>query len=54
VSIGVHSAGLKEVNSAKADGRWATAYDLFGGATIPEDFLNKLAQDKAASARASA
>jgi uncharacterized protein YdeI (YjbR/CyaY-like superfamily) len=43
------SAGLKEVNAAKADGRWAAAYDAFGGATIPEDFLKKLAQDKAAS-----
>jgi uncharacterized protein YdeI (YjbR/CyaY-like superfamily) len=43
------SAGLKEVNAAKADGRWAAAYDSFGSAAIPEDFLNKLAQDKAAS-----
>jgi uncharacterized protein YdeI (YjbR/CyaY-like superfamily) len=43
------SAGLKEVNAAKADGRWSAAYDSFGSATIPEDFLNKLAQDKAAS-----
>jgi len=43
-------AGLKEVNAAKADGRWAAAYDSFGSATIPEDFLKKLAKDKAASA----
>jgi uncharacterized protein YdeI (YjbR/CyaY-like superfamily) len=42
-------AGLKEVNAAKADRRWAAAYDAFGSATIPEDFLKKLAQDKAAS-----
>jgi uncharacterized protein YdeI (YjbR/CyaY-like superfamily) len=42
-------AGFKEVNAAKADGRWAAAYDAFGSATIPEDFLKQLAQDKAAS-----
>lgn len=42
-------AGLKEVNAAKADDRWTAAYDAFGSATIPEDFLKKLAQDKAAS-----
>jgi uncharacterized protein YdeI (YjbR/CyaY-like superfamily) len=43
-------AGLKEVNAAKADGRWAAAYDSFSNAAIPEDFLKKLDQDKAASA----
>jgi|SRR5215469_8390577 len=43
-------AGLKEVNAAKADGRWEEAYESFGGAVIPEDFLKKLALNKAASA----
>ena len=43
------AAGLKEIDAAKADGRWADAYDSFGSATIPEDFLKKLAQNKAAS-----
>jgi uncharacterized protein YdeI (YjbR/CyaY-like superfamily) len=41
-------AGLKEINAAKADGRWAAAYDSFASATIPEDFLNRLAQNKTA------
>ncbi|MBV8481389.1 MAG: YdeI/OmpD-associated family protein [Verrucomicrobia bacterium] len=41
-------AGLKEIDAAKADGRWAAAYDSFASATIPEDFLKKLAQSKLA------
>jgi uncharacterized protein YdeI (YjbR/CyaY-like superfamily) len=43
-------AGEKEVEAAKADGRWAAAYD--GPATIkmPEDFLKELAKDKKAEA----
>jgi uncharacterized protein YdeI (YjbR/CyaY-like superfamily) len=44
------SAGLKEVNAAKADGRWEEAYESFGGAVIPEDLLKKLALNKAAYA----
>ena len=41
-------AGLKEINAAKAGGRWAAAYDSFASAAIPEDFLKKLAQHKMA------
>jgi uncharacterized protein YdeI (YjbR/CyaY-like superfamily) len=35
--------GMKEVEAAKADGRWSAAYEAFGKATVPEDFqtLNK-------------
>jgi len=43
-------AGLKEVEAAKADGRWKTAYDSFGNATVPEDFLKALAKNKKAKA----
>jgi uncharacterized protein YdeI (YjbR/CyaY-like superfamily) len=41
-------AGLKEINAAKADGRWAAAYESFASATIPEDFLKQLAKNKMA------
>ena len=34
-------AGLREVNAAKADGRWQAAYDSFGKATVPDDFLSE-------------
>jgi uncharacterized protein YdeI (YjbR/CyaY-like superfamily) len=43
-------AGLKEVNAAKADGRWKAAYDSFGNAAVPEDFLKELARNKKANA----
>ena len=43
-------AGLKEVEAAKADGRWATAYESFGNAAVPNDFLKELAKDKKAKA----
>jgi uncharacterized protein YdeI (YjbR/CyaY-like superfamily) len=42
--------GLKEVNAAKADGRWKAAYDSFSQAAVPEDFLNRLAKNKKAKA----
>jgi len=32
-------AGLKEVEAAKADGRWKAAYDSFRDAVVPNDFL---------------
>jgi uncharacterized protein YdeI (YjbR/CyaY-like superfamily) len=44
------SAGLKEVNAAKADGRWKAAYDSFANASVPEDFLEALAKNKRAKA----
>jgi uncharacterized protein YdeI (YjbR/CyaY-like superfamily) len=43
-------AGLKEVEAAKADGRWQAAYDAFGSATVPNDFLAQLARNKKAHA----
>ena len=44
------SAGLNEVKAAKADGRWKAAYDSFGNAAVPDDFLRKLARNKKAKA----
>ncbi|WP_430390159.1 YdeI/OmpD-associated family protein [Dyella sp. 20L07] len=35
-------AGLKEVDAAKADGRWATAYDSSANATVPPEFVEEL------------
>ena len=35
-------AGLKEVEAAKADGRWATAYDSSANATVPPEFVTEL------------
>jgi uncharacterized protein YdeI (YjbR/CyaY-like superfamily) len=43
-------AGLKEVEAAKSDGRWKAAYDAFGSATMPDDFLKELARNKQAKA----
>lgn len=42
-------AGLKEVEAAKADGRWKRAYDSPSTATIPEEFLRLLSKNKKAS-----
>jgi len=36
-------AGMREVDAAKADGRWETAYTAFASATFPEDFLAEVA-----------
>jgi uncharacterized protein YdeI (YjbR/CyaY-like superfamily) len=44
------AAGLKEVNDAKADGRWKAAYDSFRNASVPDDFLRALAKNKKAKA----
>jgi len=43
-------SGLREVDAAKADGRWKAAYDSFGKAVVPEDFLKELVKNKKASA----
>ncbi len=43
-------SGLKEVDAAKADGRWDKAYDSPGSMSIPDDFLNELSKDKRAFA----
>jgi uncharacterized protein YdeI (YjbR/CyaY-like superfamily) len=42
-------AGLREVERAKADGRWDNAYDAPSTATVPEDLLREL--DKSDVAR---
>jgi uncharacterized protein YdeI (YjbR/CyaY-like superfamily) len=44
------ASGLQEIDAAKADGRWQAAYDSFGSASIPEDFLQQLAGNKKAKA----
>ena len=38
-------AGLKEVDAAKADGRWAAAYDSPAYATVPPEFTEELARN---------
>ena len=43
-------SGQIEVKAAKADGRWKAAYDSFGNAAVPDDFLKKIAQNNAAKA----
>ena len=41
-------AGIKEIEAAKADGRWTAAYDSPKNMKIPEDFLKLLAKNKKA------
>ncbi|MHB8483467.1 MAG: YdeI/OmpD-associated family protein [Nitrospiria bacterium] len=43
-------AGLKEVEAAKKDGRWDSAYDSPKNMKIPDDFLKELKRDKKAYA----
>src|SRR5579872_6416990 len=38
-------AGLKEVEAAKVDGRWAAAYDSSATATVPPEFVKELARN---------
>ena len=42
--------GLKEIEAAKADGRWDQAYDSPANMKIPEDFLKALSKNKKAEA----
>ena len=42
------AAGLKEVEAAKADGRWTVAYDSPANATVPPEFLEELARNSKA------
>src|SRR5215213_2051806 len=42
--------GLEEVDRAKADGRWAKAYDSAKDMQIPGDFIKELVKNKNASA----
>ena len=43
-------AGLAEIDAAKSDGRWQAAYDAFGSATVPADFLAALRKNPRAKA----
>jgi uncharacterized protein YdeI (YjbR/CyaY-like superfamily) len=38
-------AGVKEIESAKADGRWDAAYDSPANMEIPKDFLKELSKN---------
>jgi uncharacterized protein YdeI (YjbR/CyaY-like superfamily) len=38
-------AGVNEVEAAKADGRWAAAYDSSANATVPAEFVKELARN---------
>ena len=43
-------SGLAEVEKAKADGRWAKAYDSPKEMQVPEDFIKALSKNKKAKA----
>lgn len=43
-------AGQAEIDAAKKDGRWTSAYDSPSNATFPEDFLAAVRRDKKAKA----
>jgi uncharacterized protein YdeI (YjbR/CyaY-like superfamily) len=43
-------AGLREIERAKADGRWEAAYDAPSSATIPDDLQQALDENDAARA----
>jgi uncharacterized protein YdeI (YjbR/CyaY-like superfamily) len=43
-------AGLEEVAKAKADGRWAQAYDAPKDMQLPDDFMESLSKNKKAKA----
>jgi uncharacterized protein YdeI (YjbR/CyaY-like superfamily) len=38
-------AGFKEVEAAKADGRWGTAYDSPSNSVVPPEFVKELARN---------
>ena len=42
------AAGMKQVDAAKADGRWEQAYDSPSNMIVPADFLKELAKNKKA------
>ena len=46
----VRPAGIAAVDAAKADGRWARAYDPPSRATVPDDFLAALGESPKAAA----
>ncbi|MCJ9430166.1 YdeI/OmpD-associated family protein [Kordiimonas marina] len=43
-------AGLAEVEAAKKDGRWDSAYDAASTMEVPEDFITELKEDETAYA----
>jgi uncharacterized protein YdeI (YjbR/CyaY-like superfamily) len=43
------AAGLKEIEAAKKDGRWESAYDSPSAIKMPPDFLKELARDRKAN-----
>jgi uncharacterized protein YdeI (YjbR/CyaY-like superfamily) len=44
----MESAGQKEIDSAKEDGRWDKAYDSPGKMRIPDDFIREISKNKKA------
>jgi uncharacterized protein YdeI (YjbR/CyaY-like superfamily) len=44
----MNAAGLKEIEAAKADGRWKKAYASSKNAEMPADFLKELSKNKKA------
>lgn len=44
----MQSSGIMEINKAKKDGRWGSAYDSPSKMTIPDDFLKILSENKQA------
>ena len=42
-------AGLREVERARADGRWEAAYDAPSAATVPDDLQRELDADERAA-----
>jgi uncharacterized protein YdeI (YjbR/CyaY-like superfamily) len=46
----MHPAGLAEVEQAKADGRWAAAYDGAASIAVPDDLASALAANPEAAA----
>lgn len=38
-------AGLQEIDRAKADGRWAAAYDSPANTAVPPEFVRELARN---------
>lgn len=46
----MREAGLKEVDAAKADGRWEQAYESQSRITVPEDFQRELDKNPEAQA----
>jgi uncharacterized protein YdeI (YjbR/CyaY-like superfamily) len=46
----MHPAGLREIDRAKADGRWERAYASVRTAKVPDDLRAALARNKKAAA----